>query len=184
MYYATLEISVLADLIYQENGDYPCDTGKVALALTGHMEISMGKYSTSSEIKKSNIEKSDILHIEPEVWNIVKGMENKNSCKNIIATSKSITKIQQNVEKLNNAADVNGLKQALQQYATLFERLAESIKPIQINGTMTELSKQFSLNSKTPALFSVVFILSEDIHDILISDYFLYAQQIVILDLS
>lgn len=49
---------------------------------------------------------------------------------------------------MNDAVDVNGLRQALQQYATLYEGLVESIKPIQINETMTKLAKQFSTNLK------------------------------------
>lgn len=147
-YYVSLDISVLADLIYQEDGGYPYDAGKVALALIEKIEISMEEYSTDSEIKTINVEKSDISHIEPEVWRIVKHMENQNSCKEIIATSKNVTKIQENTKKLNDAVDINGLKQTLQQYAILYENLSESIKPIQMNNVMTESVRQFSANLK------------------------------------
>ena len=147
-YYVNLDISVLADLIYQEDGGYPYDAGKVALALIEKIEISMEEYSTDSEIKTLTVEKSDISHIEPEVWHIVKHMENQNSCKEIIATSKNVTKIQENTKKLNDAVDINGLKQTLQQYAILYENLSESIKPIQMNNAMTESVRQFSANLK------------------------------------
>ena len=147
-YYVNLDISVLADLIYQEDGGYPYDAGKVALALIEKIEISMEEYSTDSEIKTINVEKNDISHIEPEVWRIIKHMENQNSCKEIIATSKNVTKIQENTKKLNDAVDINGLKQALQQYAILYENLSESIKPIQMNNAMTESVRQFSANLK------------------------------------
>ena len=147
-YYVNLDISVLADLIYQEDGGYPYDAGKVALALIEKIEISMEEYSTDSEIKTITVEKSDISHIEPEVWHIVKHMENQNSCKEIIATSKNVTKIQENTKKLNDAVDINGLKQTLQQYAILYENLSESIKPIQMNNAMTESVRQFSANLK------------------------------------
>ena len=147
-YYVNLDISVLADLIYQEDGGYPYDAGKVALALIEKIEISMEEYSTDSEIKTISVEKSDISHIEPEVWHIVKHMENQNSCKEIIATSKNVTKIQENTKKLNDAVDINGLKQTLQQYAILYENLSESIKPIQMNNAMTESVRQFSANLK------------------------------------
>ena len=145
VYYVNLDISVLADLIYQEDGDYPYNVGKIALALIGHIEVSTEEYSTISEIKTLDVEKSEILHIEPEVWTIVKNMENQNSCKDIIDASKNIAKIQENAEQLDNTVDMNSLKQTLQQYAALYEGLAESIKPLQTNGACSELAKQASI---------------------------------------
>ena len=147
-YYVNLDISVLADLIYQEDGGYHYDAGKVALALIEKIEISMEEYSTDSEIKTISVEKSDISHIEPEAWSIVKHMENQNTCKDIIAASKNVTKIQENVEQFNNTVDMNSLRQTLQQYATLYEGLAQSIKPIQTNGAFAELSKQTAATQK------------------------------------
>lgn len=147
-YYVSLDISVLADLIYQEDGDYPYDAGKIALALIGEAEISMEEYSTDSEIKTLNVEKNDILHIEPETWTIVKHMENQNSCKDIIATSKNITKVHKNMETLNKNIDINGLSQALQQYATLYENIVRPIKSINVNNTILELSKQLAPSQK------------------------------------
>ena len=147
-YYVNLDISVLADLIYQEDGGYPYDAGKVALALIEKIEISMEEYSTDSEIKTISVEKSDISHIEPEAWSIVKHMENQNTCKDIIAASKNITKIQENVEQFNNTVDMNSLRQTFQQYATLYEGLAKSIKPIQTNGAFAELTNQTATTQK------------------------------------
>lgn len=148
IYYVSLDISVLADLIYQEDSDYPYNAGKIALALIGHIKVSMEEYSTISEIKTLDVEKSEILHIVPETWSIVKNMENKNSCKDIINASKNITKIQENAEQLNNTVDMDSLKQTLQQYATLYEGLAESIKPLQTNGAFSELMKQTAATQK------------------------------------
>ncbi len=148
IYYVNLDISVLADLIHQEVDDSPYIAGKIALALIGHIKVSMEEYSKISEIKTLDVEKSDILHIEPEAWNIVKHMENQNTCKDIIAACKNVTKIQKNIEQLDNTVDMNGLKQALQQYATLYEGLAQSIKPIQTNGAFTELTKQTAATQK------------------------------------
>ena len=147
-YYVNLDISVLADLIYQEDGGYHYDAGKVALALIEKIEISMEEYSTDSEIKTISVEKSDISHIEPEAWSIVKHMENQNTCKDIIAASKNVTKIQENVEQFNNTVDMNSLRQTFQQYATLYEGLAQSIKPIQTNGAFAELTKQTAATQK------------------------------------
>lgn len=147
-YYVNLDISVLADLIYQEDGGYPYDAGKVALALIEKIEISMEEYSTDSEIKTISVEKSDISHIEPEAWSIVKHMENRNTCKDIIAASKNVTKIQENVEQFNNTVDMNSLRQTFQQYATLYEGLAKSIKPIQTNGVFAEITKQTAATQK------------------------------------
>ena len=147
-YYVNLDISVLADLIYQEDGGYHYDAGKVALALIEKIEISMEEYSTDSEIKTISVEKSDISHIEPEAWSIVKHMENQNTCKDIIAASKNVTKIQENVEQFNNTVDMNSLRQTLQQYAALYEGLAQSIKPIQTNGAFAELTKQTAATQK------------------------------------
>ncbi len=146
-YYVNLDISVLADLIYQEDGGYPYDAGKVALALIEKIEISM-EDSTDSEIKTISVEKSDISHIEPEAWSIVKHMENQNTCKDIIAASKNVTKIQENVEQFNNTVDMNSLRQTFQQYATLYEGLAKSIKPIQTNGVFAEITKQTAATQK------------------------------------
>ena len=148
IYYVNLDISVLADLIYQEDGGYPYDAGKVALALIEKIEISMEEYSTDSEIKTISVEKSDISHIEPEAWSIVKHMENQNTCKDIIAASKNVTKIQENVEQFNNTVDMNSLRQTFQQYATLYEGLAKSIKPIQTNGVFAEITKQTAATQK------------------------------------
>ena len=148
IYYVNLDISVLADLIHQEVDDSPYIAGKIALALIGHIKVSMEEYSKISEIKTLDVEKSDILHIEPEAWNIVKHMENQNTCKDIIAACKNVTKIQKNIEQLDNTVDMNGLKQALQQYATLYEGLAQSIKPIQTNGAFAELTKQTAATQK------------------------------------
>ena len=147
-YYVNLDISVLADLIYQEDGGYHYDAGKVALALIEKIEISMEEYSTDSEIKTISVEKSDISHIEPEAWSIVKHMENQNTCKDIIAASKNVTKIQENVEQFNNTVDMNSLRQTFQQYATLYEGLAKSIKPIQTNGAFAEITKQTAATQK------------------------------------
>lgn len=147
-YYVNLDISVLADLIYQEDGGYPYDAGKVALALIEKIEISMEEYSTDSEIKTISVEKSDISHIEPEAWSIVKHMENQNTCKDIIAASKNVTKIQENVEQFNNTVDMNSLRQTFQHYATLYEGLAKSIKPIQTNGAFAELTNQTAATQK------------------------------------
>ena len=147
-YYVNLDISVLADLIYQEDGGYHYDAGKVALALIEKIEISMEEYSTDSEIKTISVEKSDISHIEPEAWSIVKHMENQNTCKDIIAASKNVTKIQENVEQFNNTVDMNSLRQTFQQYATLYEGLAKSIKPIQTNGVFAEITKQTAATQK------------------------------------
>ena len=148
IYYVNLDISVLADLIHQEVDDSPYIAGKIALALIGHIKVSMEEYSKISEIKTLDIEKSDILHIEPEAWSIVKHMENQNTCKDIIAASKNVTKIQENVEQFNNTVDMNSLRQTFQQYATLYEGLAESIKPIQTNGAVAELTKQTAATQK------------------------------------
>ena len=148
IYYVNLDISVLADSIHQEVDDSPHAVGKIALALIGHIKVSMEEYSKISEIKALDIEKSDILHIEPEAWSIVKHMENQNTCKDIIAASKNVTKIQENVEQFNNTVDMNSLRQTFQQYATLYEGLAESIKPIQTNGAVAELTKQTAATQK------------------------------------
>lgn len=148
IYYVNLDISVLADLIYQEADDSLCTVGKIALALIGHIKVSIEEYSKISEIKTLDVEKSDILHIKPKVWNIVKHMENQNPCKDIIAASKNVTKIQENVEQLNNTVDMNSLKQTLQQYATLYEGLAQSIKPIQTNEVFAEFTKQTATTQK------------------------------------
>ena len=147
-YYVNLDISVLADLIYQEDGGSPYIVGKIALALIGHIKVSMEEYSTDSEIKTISVEKSDISHIEPEAWSIVKHMENQNTCKDIIAASKNVTKIQENVEQFNNTVDMNSLRQTFQQYATLYEGLAKSIKPIQTNGVFAEITKQTAATQK------------------------------------
>ena len=148
IYYVNLDISVLADLIHQEADDSPYIAGKIALALIGHIKVSMEEYSKISEIKTLDIEKSDILHIEPEAWSIVKHMENQNTCKDIIAASKNVTKIHENVEQFNNTVDMNSLRQTFQQYATLYEGLAASIKPIQTNGAFAELTKQTAATQK------------------------------------
>lgn len=148
LYYVNLDISVLANLAYQEKDGYPYNAGKIAIALTEQAEISMEEYSTINEMKKYNIEKGDIMHIEPEVWTIVKHMENQNSCKEIIDASKNITNIQESAEQLDNTVDMNSLKQTLRQYATLYEGLAESIKPMQTNEVFSELARQTSATSK------------------------------------
>ena len=148
IYYVNLDISVLADLIHQGADDSPYAVGKIALALIGHIKVSMEEYSKISEIKTLDVEKSDILHIEPEVWSIVKHMENQNTCKDIIAASKNVTKIQENVEQFNNTVDMNSLRQTLQQYATVYEGLTQSIKPIQTNVAFAELSKQTAATQK------------------------------------
>jgi hypothetical protein len=113
VYYVNLDISVLANLTYKEYDDYPYNAGKIVLALTGHIEISMEEYSTISQLKTLTVEKSDILHIKPEVWNIIKSMENRNSCKEIIFASKNLIKIQEITEKLNENIDINEKKQSL-----------------------------------------------------------------------
>ena len=53
-----------------------------------------------------------------------------------------------NVEQFNNTVDMNSLRQTFQQYATLYEGLAASIKPIQTNGAFAELTKQTAATQK------------------------------------
>lgn len=154
LYYVNLDISVLADIVYQEEGDYPYNAGKIAVALIGHIEISMEEYSVNSQLKNISVEKGDILHIEPEIWHVVKSMNNRSSCKEIIIASKRVMEIQDNIQKISKAVDISELKQVLQQYASLYEGLAESIKPMQINESMLEIAKQLSINIK--AMGSVI----------------------------
>ncbi len=154
LYYVNLDISVLADIVYQEEGDYPYNAGKIAVALIGHIEISMEEYSVNSQLKNISVEKGDILHIEPEIWHVVKSMNNRSSCKEIIIASKRVMEIQDNIQKISKAVDISELKQVLQQYASLYEGLAESIKPMQINESMLKVAKQLSINIK--AMESVI----------------------------
>ncbi len=134
IYYVNLDISVLADLFYHKPGEYPCNVGKIALSLNGYIEVLQEEYSTFSVMKTLHVEKGDILHIEPEIWMALRDMDNQISCKGIIDTSKEIIKRKQFEEALNATFSTFEYNQAMQQHALLFNELAKSTKPQQING--------------------------------------------------
>lgn len=145
VYYVNLDISLLADLI-QQNEDDSYEAGKIALSLIGHAEIIMEEYSTVSDIRTISIEKGDILHIKPEVWNIVKDMENKKSCKDIISTSKNIININDTATEIHNTLDIDRVK-GIQQYARIYESL--SGKSLKSNKALSYLAKQASINQQS-----------------------------------
>lgn len=111
-YYIDLNISVLTDLNYQELGDYPCDAGKLAVVLKGHMVVSKEEYSASSKLEQMSVELSEYEHIEVENWNALKlGIGKNIDCRELIQSNKSLKTYENNVKQMARVED-NGNKLA------------------------------------------------------------------------
>ncbi len=107
IYYIDLDISVMVDLSYNEPGNYPCYAGKAALALQGRIEIITEEYSKTYDFKNMNIEKEDMIHIEPEMWSAIKDVCKESSCSEIIATCKNFEQSLETIDKLRDKARVS-----------------------------------------------------------------------------
>lgn len=93
LYYINLDISVLADLVFRELGEYPYPAGKVALTLEGKITLLIEEYASESTIKSLEVKMGDIHHIEPDEWRAVKHMYKGESSKEIITASRELKNI-------------------------------------------------------------------------------------------
>lgn len=89
-YYINLCVSTLADLTFQEPGDYPCPAGKEALDIYGKLVINKEEYATTSNIVNFEIALNEMRHIEPEVWNVIKNTKEGMTCKQFIKANDAL----------------------------------------------------------------------------------------------
>lgn len=107
-YYIDLNVSVIADLLYREPGDYPYPAGVVALYFNGKIEITKEEYANRSSKTKLNIYYIEIRHIEPEIWNILKSNNNGKSTRQLIKENDAL-------ELYRNTSNINCIKETLEE---------------------------------------------------------------------
>ena len=125
LYYVDLDISVLADLVYREPGDYPYPAGKVVLALEGKINFLTEEYASESTIESLEVELIDIYHMEPDEWKTVKNICKGESGKELIAASRQIKKYNENMKKIEESLG------GIQNISGTVYGLQELVKPIQ-----------------------------------------------------
>lgn len=152
IYYVNLAISVIANLTYQEDGNYPIDVGVIAIDMEGKLEIEKEEYATSSELRAITVEKNDILHIEPEVWNYISKSYYGKPCKSIIATcrnlEKSLRKIayfNENMKKVKDNPIMQKLLQNIEKLKDSMDYIGDFstiISPTELIDKLNTISKE------------------------------------------
>ena len=145
LYYINLDISVLADLIYRESGDYPYSAGKVVLALEGKITLLTEEYASESTMKSLEVELSDIYHIEPDEWRAVKNIYKGESGKELIAASRQIKKYSENVKKMKESLvgiqNISGTVYGLQELVKPLQGISTNIPSKEMMETIQTFSK-------------------------------------------
>lgn len=100
-YYINLCVSILVDLIYHETGEYPYSAGKEALDIVGKMILTKEEYASTSNIIHLEMSLSEMRHIEPEVWDVIKNSNERITCRQLIKLNNELTQ-HKNVRKFEN----------------------------------------------------------------------------------
>lgn len=109
-YYINLSVSILADLIFQEPGDYPYPAGKEAIDMNGKLVINKEEYATISNIVNFEIVLNEMRHIEPEVWNVIKNVKEGMSCKQFIKANDELEQLKKDVRNIQIHFDEKEIK--------------------------------------------------------------------------
>ena len=145
LYYVDLDISVLADLVYREPGDYPYPAGKVVLALEGKINFLTEEYASESTIESLEVELIDIYHMEPDEWKTVKNICKGESGKELIAASRQIKKYNENMKKIEESLggiqNISGTVYGLQELAKPIQGISTKFPSKEMIDTIQTLSK-------------------------------------------
>lgn len=145
LYYINFDVTVLADLVFQEPGEYPHPAGKVALALEGKIILIIEEYASESVMKALDVELGDIHHIEPDEWRAVRSMYKGESGRELIAASRELKKYNENVKKikedLGSIQNISGATYGLQELVRPLQEASKVMPSKEVLETIQILSK-------------------------------------------
>lgn len=142
IYYINLDISVIADLSFEEPESYPYSAGKEVIDISGKVIIKKEEYASTSNLEDIQTSMVGMQHIEPEVWEIIKNASKIDSAKKIIASNKSIEEYRTTISNLSEGLNI--FAQVLEPYRTFANQskgLHEVAKVMQPLSEITEQSK-------------------------------------------
>lgn len=142
-YYIDLDVSILGDSICTEDGENSCNVGKIAVALDGKVKLRTEEYSEDNQIDNITMELAEVFYMKPDVWKVIKRTKENASCREMIASSKRLTKYEEGVmNHPNNLESIKELGVVLQKFAEScrlaleplptdkYAELIESFKPL------------------------------------------------------
>ena len=121
-YYIDLDVSILGDSIYTEDEGNSCNVGKVAVALDGKVTLRTEEYSEENQIDDIAMELAEVFYIKPEVWKVIKRTKENVTCREMIASSKRLTKYEEDV--MNHSSNLESIKEL----GVVLQRWAESCR--------------------------------------------------------
>lgn len=121
-YYIDLDVSILGDSIYTEDEGNSCNVGKVAVALDGKVTLRTEEYSEENQIDDIAMELAEVFYIKPEVWKVIKRTKENVTCREMIASSKRLTKYEEDV--MNHSINLESIKEL----GVVLQRWAESCR--------------------------------------------------------
>lgn len=121
-YYIDLDVSILGDSICTEDEKNSCSVGKIAVALDGKVKLRTEEYSEENQIDDIAIELAEVFYIKPEVWKVIKRTKENATCREMIASSKRLTKYEEDV--MNHSSNLESIKEL----GVVLQRWAESCR--------------------------------------------------------
>lgn len=121
-YYIDLDISILGDSMSVEDEKNSCNVGKIAVALDGKVKLRTEEYSEENQIDDIAIELAEVFYIKPEVWKVIKRTKENATCREMIASSKRLTKYEEDVK--NHSSNLESIKEL----GVVLQRWAESCR--------------------------------------------------------
>lgn len=121
-YYIDLDISILGDSMSVEDEKNSCSVGKIAVALDGKVKLRTEEYSEENQIDDIAIELAEVFYIKPEVWKVIKRTKENATCREMIASSKRLTKYEEDV--MNHSSNLESIKEL----GVVLQRWAESCR--------------------------------------------------------
>ena len=167
LYYIDLDISVLADLVFREPGEYPYPAGKVALTLEGKVTLLIEEYASESTIKSLEVEVGEIYHIEPEEWQAVKHMYKGESSKELIDASRKLKKYNENIKKmkknLGSLQNISGSVYGLNEIVKPLQEMSKAVPTKEVLETIQILSKSVEPLSQISKIVEPISIAAKSI---------------------
>lgn len=121
-YYIDLDISILGDSMSVDDEKNSCSVGKIAVALDGKVKLRTEEYSEENQIDDIAIELAEVFYIKPEVWKVIKRTKENATCREMIASSKRLTKYEEDV--MNHSSNLESIKEL----GVVLQKFAESCR--------------------------------------------------------
>ena len=154
-YYIELDVSILADLVYIGNEEYPKDARKLAIALDGKIKLTTEEYSKTNVLESIDINIIEAYCVEPEIWRAITKDNDDRSSREIIRASKRLTKYSNSINGFENIYEVGKVlegyikayNEAIKPFSN-YDELVEALEPLR---TASRKLKSFEIPEKVKA---------------------------------